>query len=59
MSNPNEYNDEAYTQAALDLLEAIGDLYEAGITVDEMAAEIGAAVDVTPAEFAADVKRRL
>jgi hypothetical protein len=59
MSNPHVYDNEAYTQAGLDLQEAIEALYNAGATAEELAAEIEAAVDVTPAEFAADVKRRL
>jgi hypothetical protein len=44
VSNPNEYDDAAYTKAVNDLNEAVGALWEAGASEENMDDEINNAV---------------
>jgi hypothetical protein len=45
MDNPNEYDDERYTSGSNDLIEAVGTLWEAGASEDEIRREFEQALE--------------
>jgi hypothetical protein len=48
MGNRNEYDDAAYTEAALRLIDGVAELWDAGATEEHVAGEITMALDNLP-----------
>lgn len=43
--NPNEYDDDAYAKASMQIHDAVGNAWEAGATVENLESEFASALE--------------